>query len=243
MIYTEPKIEYGYGFEWNQRELIINDGVDDISILFDIGFYSRDLWVEKINKKFIALNLPIVLNFMGSGEFQLTGISSYTIDLSSSASVVLGLSNSSENFSFGLSYFPPFLLQSYLDKIDNEELRYPKNSMSACGQNELLFFGSDRYINFEIQYEGKGTCGSVFSGSVNGLNGLRNLMEYMIRKKPIMFYKDYLNNDFILLELDSTEKSKDGNAYELKEMIDMSLQDVFRTGILKFRVINEECNQ
>ena len=33
MIYTEPKIEYGYGFEWNERELIINDGVDDISIL------------------------------------------------------------------------------------------------------------------------------------------------------------------------------------------------------------------
>lgn len=44
--------------------------------LFDIGFFSRDLFIQKINKKFIALSLPITLSFMGSGEFQLAGISS-----------------------------------------------------------------------------------------------------------------------------------------------------------------------
>ena len=241
MIYTEPKIEYGYGFEFNQRELIINDGVNDISILFDIGFFSRDLFIQKINKKFIALSLPITLSFMGSGEFQLAGISSYTIDLGSSASIALGLSNSSEFFSFGLSYFPPFLLQSYVDEKDNEELRYPSESMSACGQNELLYFGSDKFIEFEIQFEGKGKCGSALNGTVSGLEQLRDLMEYMIRKKPIMFYKDYLNNDFLLLELESTDKNKNGTGYQLKEMIDMGLQDVFKTGILKFRLINQEC--
>lgn len=240
MIYSRAKIEYGYGLEADQRELIVNDGVNDISIIFDIGFFSRDLFLQKINEKLTSLGLPLSVVHLADNTFQFIGLSSFTV-VGGSASVILGLSNVTEFFEFGKYYLPPFLLQSYLSEEDNEALRYPSQSISACGLSEVLYFGSEKKVEFDIQYEGKGECGQLLNGSVAGLDKLRDLMSYMIRKRPVEFYPDKDLSDKIILEL---EKTKDGgHSFRLYELYSEGLPDLYKTDILTFRVINEECSQ
>jgi len=73
-----------------------------------------------------------------------------------------------------------------------------------------------------------------------GLQDLRDFMTDICNQVPVEFYPDIDDTDtYYTLILESTEMSKDGVGFELKEMNNFQLSGYFETGKLVFRVTEE----
>jgi hypothetical protein len=79
---------------------------------------------------------------------------------------------------------------------------------------------------------------SIVRTNQNGLADFTQFIEWCTEKAPIEFMADELNpNEYEEFILESTEENKDGLDFEIKEMYDKSLPYYYRSGILKFRLM------
>jgi len=232
MIYTRSKIEYGYYIDCENYYLKIQDNAtnDVYEIYLNIGSYTRDEFLEMVNSKFIANGLAVDLEYINDN-----------LSLNSVGYTLLPESTAPDFSTLKKEYFPPFLLQSCLSDEDNEELRKPTVNTSGCGVSEIVYFGSDSYIEFNIMYEGKNINCQYANGSIEGLRCLRDLMSYSIRKRKIMFFPDKSSDEYKVLELEKASGSSKGTGYKLSEMYNRGLRDLFETKVLRWRVIENEC--
>lgn len=160
-----------------------------------------------------------LLGFTGS---DLTGASSYT------------------GTTAAQMYAPQYKLQSYIDVEDLQKSISPSVNKSASGIVEVVKFGIEKFFEFNIQFItdiDQGMLGPVRT-NLNGVNDARLFLRFCVTKNTFEFIPDESDvNVFYDVILESTEESKDGTGYRLKELYDKGLPGYFETGKLVFRLV------
>jgi hypothetical protein len=173
----------------------------NFSLLFDTGFNN-------------ALSAYALLGFTQS---DFTGSSQYT----SSVAVAK-------------TYLPQFYLQNYIDaELNSLPIEAVVNRSTSGNKFEVVKFGSNRLYKFEIQYTTNLELenGSIIRQNLNGVDDLKDFMEFCIKKYPLEFFKDESdsgNYDTVVLE--TTPQSADGVAYEISPDYNADLPEFYTLG-------------
>lgn len=133
-------------------------------------------------------------------------------------------------------YFP----QNYLPTKHNKKARLPMLNTATSGHVELVKFGDDRFLEFEIPFitDIEQVEGSVIRSNPSGVQDYIDLIEWCTEKAYVEIMVDEskpLEYESFILE--STEQSNQGLDYELIELYDKGLAFFYRSGLLKFKVV------
>lgn len=227
MIYTHSIIKYGYLVEHGKNKVYMLKGNSTYEAILRIGSYSRDEFIEMVNEALYLAGVSVRLEEENQN-----------LKYSNSDYTIFFKQDSIENVLYlEKEYRPPFLLQSFVSDEDNMSLRNSILNTSGSGAKELIYFGEDREIEFNIQYEGKSLNEEWGVGSLEGLAKLRELMAWAVRGRKIMFFPDENSSEYKTLTLKKSSSGK--NSFKLFEMYSRGLRDIFETKTLTWRVHND----
>lgn len=169
----------------------------------------------------VATSIFTLLGFTGP---DLTGANTYT------------------GSAIGTEYMPLFPLQDFRGFEDNEQLLSPSvNEPSDKSVAEIISFGRESVMSFNAIYvTDQAAVGkdSVFGRNPNLVQETRDFLSFIIGKNRLEFMKDESDsNTFDIVLLESTSNSRNGTAYELRELYNVGL-GYYETGRLTFRKIN-----
>jgi len=139
----------------------------------------------------------------------------------------------------GSEYLPQFILQDHISTDNLQKLINPSINKSADGTVEVIRFGTEKFMQCNIKYATDlHIGGGSFKNNPSGVSDLQTFMQYITNKKPVEFMPNELSrNTYQKLLLESTVEEKDGTGYLLKELYDKGLPNIFETGIMRFRLI------
>ena len=95
-------------------------------------------------------------------------------------------------------------------------------------------------MSFNIKYikDGQPCSDSIYGNDPNAVQNARDFLSFCIGKSRLEFMIDEADrNTFETVLLESTRKSRDGTAYELRELYNENLLGYYETGRLEFRKI------
>lgn len=141
----------------------------------------------------------------------------------------------------GNVYSPQFPLQSYNKLGTIKKLTDPVVNKTSDGEIEMVYYGEENYIEFEIKYitELQYPSGSLIRNNQSALSELKSFLNYSILKNIITFYPDENSTDVINIRLDKTsEDSTNGTAYRIEEEYSANMPNYYKTNKLTWRVIN-----
>lgn len=143
------------------------------------------------------------------------------------------------NNEVGSVFAPVFYLQDFKDSSNNRGSISGVKNVSASGQVEVVKFGNQRFIEFDVRFQTNGLItGYPFKTDNLGVDNLRDFMEFVTEIYPIEFMvNDQDLNNFKKLLLESTASSNEGLGFDLRERYDLNLPNFFDSGNLKFRLI------
>jgi hypothetical protein len=253
---TFSKFFYDFIVNTENQFLAIDEGNGEVLLPIAIGSYTpTDLATElalKLNAELdntytVVFNRPLQsFTIVSDQAFDLLGVSASTGNLINPTIGFLVNQDYVGELSYtgglaGKSYEPPFILQSYIPKENNEALISPTINKTSSGLVEVVRFGTERFISFSINYVTDNTNaqdGKLIKKQQDAVLKLNDFMSYIITKRPIEFMVDENNlNQFDKVLLESTEASGEGTSYELRELYDKGLPEFYDSGILKFRVL------
>jgi hypothetical protein len=161
-----------------------------------------------------------LLGFVGASD--LTGSASYT-----------------GNEASGETYYPQFLLQSYVPPENWIESMDATINKSADGRVEVVRFGEEQKLEFEIKFiTDLPMDGLVIKNNPSGLQDARDFLSYISQKKRFEFVPDVASTSvFYKVMLDKAPGSDKGTGFKLKELYTQNLPDVYETGILQLKVV------
>lgn len=139
-------------------------------------------------------------------------------------------------------YRPQFYLQDYVDQEDLRKSVQATVNKSASGIIEVVKFGTEKFFEFNIRMitdidQGVHTW---VENNATGVSDARLFMRFITDKKDLEFIPDRSDPaTFYKILLESTEESKDGTGYRLKELYAQGLVGYYETGKLVFRLIEE----
>jgi hypothetical protein len=143
------------------------------------------------------------------------------------------------NLQAGTEYRPQFYLQDWVDATDNQRSISPSVSRTASGQVEVVKFGTEKFFEFSIMLVtdiDQGQSNFVESDPT-AVNSLRSFMQFCVEKNNLEFMPDRdVKANFFKVLLESTEESRDGTGYKMKELYDKGLPNYFESGKLVFRL-------
>jgi hypothetical protein len=150
-----------------------------------------------------------------------------------------GSDNYTGTVAIGSSYVPQFLPQDYLGFDYNLEGVQASVNESASGAVEVITFGSVRYMEMNLKYitDRPKVKGHPIENNPNAVEQAQDFLTFLIRKQPLEFMED--RDDVATFDkciLESTSASKNGVAFELREM--GRLIGFRQTGKLTFRKVN-----
>lgn len=164
-----------------------------------------------------------------AGNFDLTGSDSYEAQNPS-----------------GFQFIPQFKLQEFVDFNDNQRAGNSVVNQSASGRAEAVSFGTVKIMECNITLQTNITkvtseqCNksSAITPDPNGVDNLRQFMEFAITKAQMEFIRDIDNPQiFKRVILESTPQNDDGTAFRLQELYARGLVGYFQTGNISFREI------
>ena len=251
------KFYYGYELTIFNNRFQFNDGTDDIDITIPPRTYTPTQLASRLesllneasggeeytvtfnrsSRSFTLSSDGATFNILvssgslsGFGIYGLLGLGSS--DLTGQTSYTGGVSGSEYKVQFPIQDYVSHL--DWVDKIDSTV------NKSVTGQVELVSYGDISFTEFEIKFISNKNLmgGSIIRHNPTGLNDFRDLMTFLIKKAPVEFMLDGSDPDsFINLVLESTEENTNGTAFKLIEETSNNLPDVYRSGVLTFRVI------
>lgn len=141
----------------------------------------------------------------------------------------------------GSEYLPQFILQDHVSTDNFQGLVSPSVNKSASGRVEVVRFGIEKFLRCNIKFATNMMIGgNDFRYNANGVEDLQEFMQYLTQKKPVEFMPDTANRStFQTFILESTPEDKTGTDYLLKELYDKGLPNIFETGVLTFRLIED----
>lgn len=140
----------------------------------------------------------------------------------------------------GSVYTTQFILQNHVDQEDSQAATYGTVNKSASGKVEVVTFGLEKFIEFNLRYVNnyEQAADGPIRENLTGVENLRTFMRYLTTKAPLEFMPDEDDPDtFVSMFLESTPEDSMGLKYKLKEQYERNLPGYFDTGVLKFRVI------
>jgi hypothetical protein len=252
---TYSKFYYGFEITENNRYLDFNDGSDKAAVL-TMGSYSAQGLCDEIKKQMDALSsldftvtfdrsmrkitIATTVNFIlkvnsgvsfGVSVFTLIG---FTGADRSAATSYLGDTEA------GLEYKPQCKIQSYKPTNKNRKAIDGVINKSASGEIEVIKFGDERFADMEFVFitDISQETGSIIRTNTNAVDECVQFIEDAIEKNVVEFMPDEnLPATFQTFILESTDADPKGLDYSLIELYDRDLAEYFRSGNLKFRLI------
>jgi hypothetical protein len=256
---NHSKFYYGYKIsaEPYNGYIDLDEGSGPISVLVPVGSYTLNEFVIAIQQ---ALSTQAVLSYTVSADRETRRI---TISASANFSILsntgthsgsgvyslIGFETSSNytgsnSYSgikpSGKCYTPQFLLQSYVGPDDWQEKTSAKVNVSASATSvEVVNFGLAKFAQFNIDYiTNKTMDGVVIRNRSAAVEEVRDFLQYITAKNYFEFMpSEDDSNTFYKVLCESTEEYQDGTGYRLQEKYDEGLPGVFKTGIIKMRVL------
>ena len=257
MIYTWSKFNYGHTVTSENNVISCKEGAGALKkASIEVGSYTTESF---------AVAVKTALQSVGSLVYQVTidratqqlSISAPTAfslliqsgGVTNSAFPLMGFSYSTDllnktsvtgNQQTGSSYFPQFLLQSYVAPENFVENVDPTINQSADGRVEMVSFGTRQKVEMDIKFiTNLPMDGVVIKNNPSGLQQAREFLSYISQKRPIEFVPDIeAPSVFHKLILEKSPDFGSGTCFKLRELYDQGLCDVFETGLLQFRVID-----
>jgi hypothetical protein len=140
----------------------------------------------------------------------------------------------------GTTYYPQFLLQSYIGPDDNKAAIDPMVNRTPTGRTEVIRFGVDRFIEFDIKFiTDRLMDGVVIKNNPSGHAQAQAFLTDIIAKTRFEFVPDMATPaTFYKVVCESTVGFKDGTGFKLKELFMQNLPDVYETGVITLRVVS-----
>lgn len=252
---TFSKFYYGHVVGDSNRFINFDEGAGELTAELTTGYYSATEYAAEVKRALDAEGLLTynVVFLRSTGQLQISSTSNFSLLFATGSQVgesagplmgfsVLDLSGSSSYTSqnrSGKVYFPQFILQSYVDKDDSEGLIDSTVNKSASGQVEVIRFGVENFVEFNIRYiTSTPMDGVVIKNNSQGLESARDFMKYLITKGRFEFMADESDpNTYYTLQLEKSPEDQNGTKYKLKEQVTRGLPNIYETGILICRVI------
>lgn len=257
---TYSRFLYGFVVTVENNKIDFNEGAFDLVATIRPGNYSLGTYVDRVAQ---ALNLSGVNTYAVSVDrdtriitITVTGGSTDFLfatgtNVSQSASSMLGF-NPTDIIGAGVAvgddpvgsvYEPQFWLQGYVPPENSVMAAFATKNKSGSGRIQVQRFGTETFMKCMIVYAtniAQTAPNSPILDNPTGLEDLRSFLAAMTNQQPVEFYPDEADSDtYYTLILESTEASKDGTGFEIKEMQNFTLSGYFETGKLVFRVTEE----
>lgn len=136
-------------------------------------------------------------------------------------------------------YRPQFWLQDYIPSSNKKRKAESTVRRTTTGEVEVVTFGDESFMKCSILFAtDKPMDGKVIENNPSGVSDLRDFMSFCISKKKLEFMENRdAPNNFETMLLESTEQSRDGVEFELREMVGQNLPDFYEVKNLVFRRI------
>jgi hypothetical protein len=257
MINTWSKFIFGTTITANNADADFKEGIT--SLLATLTLKSRTLG-EIIDDLEAELNLNSLNNYVvtlnrSTGKVTVSGTSNFTIPLLTGANIgtsiwpllgftsgidLTGANSYTGTSRAGVLYYPQFLLQSYVGPDDYQVSYDPMVNRTASGRTELIRFGVDKMIEFDLKFiTNLQMDGVVIKNNPSGVQLAQSFLQDITSKSRFEFVPDIDNPaTFYKVVCDSVPSSKDGTGYHLKELFNQDLPGIFETGIITLRVVS-----
>lgn len=252
---TFSKFYYGHIVTESNRFINFNEGSGELIAEITPGFYSLTEFASEVKAAMDSvgtLTYNVSVN-RSTGQLTISSTANFTLlfatgsQVGESAGPLMGFNAvdlagddtyTSQNRS-GKEYKPQFILQSYVDKDDSEGLIDSTVNKSASGQVEVIRFGVENFVEFNIRFITNTLMdGLVIKNNPQGLEEARDFMKYLITKGRFEFMADETDpNTYYTLQLEKSPEDQNGTKYKLKEQVTRGLPNIYETGILICRVI------
>ena len=253
-ITTTPQFFYIDRISATNRFLDFNEGIGELTASITPGGYAISELVDAVS---------LAMNEAGTQAYVVSFDRSTRLITISAASNFSLLAVSGTNAGFGVLptlgfttdrtgsnsytsdtvvgnvYTPQFPLQNFRGFEDNEEAIDSSTNETPSGVVEVITFGMKRFMSFNIRYIKDGALcdNSPYGNDPNAVQNARDFLSFCITKARLEFMKDNTDpNTFDVILLESTPKSSQGVAYELRELYDIGI-GFYETGIIRFRKI------
>lgn len=256
-ISTHSKIYYGLKINTNTRYIDFKEGLVIYKATLNVGSYSGAKLATEIKKQLDAVGAytyTVTFNrttrkftIAGSSTFSL--LSSSGVNSANSAFLVIGFNTNTDKTlgttytgetTAGSEYKTQFYIQSFKPTSQNKKAIDGVINESSNGAVEVVKFGNKRFLSGEFNFitniiQG---YGSKIRNNPTGVDDFIKLMEWLTEKYVFEFMVDENKPEiFETFILESTEQDSKGLDYELIELYDKSLPEYFRSGALKFRLM------
>ncbi len=254
-LFTHSKINLGLVINDTNFQLDFTEGGPEITAEIEIGSYTPEdaaVAVASALNDAGALDYTVAydrdtreMTIAASGTFSLlVGSGSH---LGTSIFGTLGFTGSNRTSAAtytgsaaGTQYATQFIAQSHVSSEDQQAAAYGTVNQSASGNVEVVSFGNQAFLEFELKFitdREMGSAGPIRTNA-SGVDDARTLMRYLMTKGPVEFMEDESDtSSFQKLILETSPDNSKGIGYKLHEMYDIGLPGFFKTGVLKFRVI------
>ncbi|RKZ02678.1 hypothetical protein DRQ25_18410 [Candidatus Fermentibacteria bacterium] len=252
---TKSKFYYDFIVETTGTDINFNEGGSELTATLSPSQYTPTSLAIEIARAMTEVGTQnYICNFSRTNRFfEISASSDFTLlvatgSTSSSGFTLMGFtgsdvgpgSSAESDTATGKAFLPQFMLQNFVDFIDNEGFSSPTVKTTASGEVELVTFGSESFAEMNIIYQtniAQGN-GAPLDNDPSGVENLRDFMRYCITKSPIEFMPDRATpSEFTECFLESTKKSKTGTAFTLKELYSKGLIDYYESGMITLRKV------
>lgn len=259
MIDTYSTFFYGFTVDETNFKIDFNEGSVDLVAEVDTGEYTLSGVNSIATVVEAALNSEGTLNYnvsveresraitiSANGTFSInitTGPNTFANTLKSICGFTLNKTGSDTYTSdepAGNSFTPQFPLQSYHPTENYKKAIDVTVNKSASGVVEVYKFGDEFFMECEIMYQTNidYSSGGLLRNDPEGVENLREFMNYLATKAPVEFMPDYSDlNIYQTFILEKTRTDKNGTGFKLFEMYGAGYRDHYRTKLLTFRLI------
>lgn len=252
---TYSTFYYGWKITDANRYLDFNDGTNKTATL-SIGTYSAIELVNEIKKQMDAvssLNFTVAFDRV-TRKFTIATTVNFILKVTSGVNALIsvfpligftgadrtGSTGYVGNLTSGVKYTPQFRLQSYRPTSKNRRAIDGVINKSASGKIEVIKFGDERFMDCEIVFITNiiQEFGSIIRTNDNAVQEYIDFIQWCTDKGTVEFMENEIDvSVFEVLLLESTEQDPDGLDYQLIELYDRDLPEYFRSGNLKFKLI------
>lgn len=250
---THSKWYFGHTVDDTNLYLDFDEGGGELTATLDVGSYSLEEFADEIAASMtaaggqtysVAVNRTTrVLTISAAGAFTLLiatgshlGTSAFTLAGFTGSDTGSATSHAG-NAGSGSEYVTQFICQDHVSSDDRQNANDGTVLVSASGRVQVVRFGTKKFIELNLKYiTDRTTDGTIIRNDASGVSKLRTFMQYLVTKGHCEFMPDEdTPSTYQTVLLESTEESKDGIGYRLKE--NKPLAGFFETGKLVFRVV------
>lgn len=259
MINTHSKFYFNYAVTADNQSLDFDEGDGEVHANVAVGTYSLTDLLDAVatamndagvNTYAVSVNRSTrIISIESEGEEEFDLLVSSGTRVGSSVWSVIGFTGADRtgentyagNLAAGDEYKTQFMLQDYVPTEHKIGASDGVVNKAASGRVEVFRFGEERFMMCELKWvtDAVMPTGHSIRNDQNGVSKLQEFMAYLITKGPVEFMPDEDTvSTFETLILESTEKDKNGIAFELKELYGKGLPGVYESGKLTFRKLS-----